>query len=180
MLKCAPRSGSGCYVPTRYQKTALHIAAECSTADVVAALLKAGAHVNPEDNHKKTPLHKACSRFDYDAGPALLLIRNGAAVNAICGTDFRTRPWTSQLAHGSTAASSRSSSAPARPPRAHTDQLLLQGVHPESDHGGRLRRLPAHPPQRPRRNVRPAFRPPPPAGDGPSSSSTPSTSVTTE
>ena len=70
--------------------------------------------------------------------------------------------------------------APARPPRAHTDQLLLQGVHPESDHGGRLRRLPAHPPQRPRRNVRPAFRPPPPAGDGPSSSSTPSTSVTTE
>ena len=85
-------AGADVNVPTRYQKTALHIAAECSTADVVAALLKAGAHVNPEDNHKKTPLHKACSRFDYDAGPALLLIRNGADVNAICGTGFPYTP----------------------------------------------------------------------------------------
>ena len=85
-------AGADVNVPTRYQKTALHIAAECSTADVVAALLKAGAHVNPEDNHKKTPLHKACSRFDYDAGPALLLIRNGTDVNAICGTGFPYTP----------------------------------------------------------------------------------------
>ena len=42
--------------------------------------------------------------------------------------DFRTRAWTSQLAHGSTAASSRSSSAPAPPSPGTTTNAYIQNV----------------------------------------------------
>ena len=63
-----------------YQRPPLHLAAECSRANVAAALLKAGADVNRGDAFNLTPLHWACAR--PCPGLALLFIRHGAAVNA--------------------------------------------------------------------------------------------------
>ena len=63
------------------ERTPLHYAAEWSNAKLVAALLEAGADVNRGDGQGETPLTCACNRSDSDVGPALVLIRNGAAVN---------------------------------------------------------------------------------------------------
>ena len=63
------------------ERTPLHYAAEGSNAKLVAALLEAGADVNSRDGHDETPLTWACNRSDSDVGPALVLIRKGAAVN---------------------------------------------------------------------------------------------------
>ena len=65
-----------------YQMAPLHFAARNGNADVVAALLKAGADVNRCDAHNYTPLHWACMRRDSDVEPALVLLKNGAEVDA--------------------------------------------------------------------------------------------------
>ena len=64
------------------QKTPLHLAACYGPAKLVATLIKAGADVNRARADNYTPLHSACWRNDSDFEPALVLIRNGAAVDA--------------------------------------------------------------------------------------------------
>ena len=68
--------------PTKGRCTPLLYAAGDGNANVVAALLEAGADVNRGNAFGETPLHWACCRMDSDVEHALLLIRNGAAVNA--------------------------------------------------------------------------------------------------
>ena len=85
--------------------TPLHFAAYNCPADVVATLIRAGAEVNSVASGGSIPLHVACERIrrnDDDAEPALVLTRNGAAVNAKDGwgdtpleTAFR---WSTPLA----------------------------------------------------------------------------------
>ena len=74
-------AGAEINAPDQYQWTPLLFAASNSHAIVVAALIKAGADVNRGNENNKTPLHWACRRVDSDVEPALLLLRNGAAVN---------------------------------------------------------------------------------------------------
>ena len=62
--------------------TPLHLAAKHCPANVVAALIKAGADVNQGGEYNITPLHSACCRDDSDVEPALVLIRNGADLSA--------------------------------------------------------------------------------------------------
>ena len=68
--------------PTKGRCTPLLYAAGDGNANVVAALLEACADVNRGNAFGETPLHWACCRMDSDVEHALLLIRNGAAVNA--------------------------------------------------------------------------------------------------
>ena len=68
--------------PTKGRCTPLLYAAGDGNANVVAALLEGGADVNRDNAYGETPLHWACCRMDSDVEHALLLIRNGAAVNA--------------------------------------------------------------------------------------------------
>ena len=76
-------AGANVNAPNVHQNTPLHLAAVRGYANVVAALLEAGADVNRGDHSNFTPLHWACMRYDLHVEPALiLLIRNGAAVNA--------------------------------------------------------------------------------------------------
>ena len=146
--------------------------------DCLHVLLEAGANVNAPNVHQNTPLHLAAvrgyanvvaalphavdhSNFTPSLGVyvmipgALIRGQNGAAVTPQGRTPldyaiiYRQRLVPILLRAGA-----------ALP--AHHDQR----VHPESDRGGRLRPLRAQPPRRPRRNVRPAFLPPP-AGDSP-------------
>ena len=68
------------------QSTPLHFAAGDCPANVIAALIKAGADVNVTPRcsdrgaNNFTPLYAACERSDVE--PAKVLIRNGADVNA--------------------------------------------------------------------------------------------------
>ena len=75
-------AGADIHAPDDPQRTPLHYAASQSNEEVVAALLEAGADVNRGDIHGETPLHRACVRSDSVVEPALVLIRNGAAVDA--------------------------------------------------------------------------------------------------
>jgi ankyrin repeat protein len=74
-------AGADINAPSVSQNTPLHFAARNSNTDIVAALLEAGADVNRADSFNITPLHFACRCSDSYVGTALLLIRNGAAVN---------------------------------------------------------------------------------------------------
>ena len=152
-------AGANVNAPNVHQNTPLHLAAVRGYANVVAALLEAGADVNRGDHSNFTPLHWACMRYDLHVEPALiLLIRNGAAVNA--RTSQGRTPLDYAIIYRQRLVPILLRAGAALP--AHHDQR----VHPESDRGGRLRPLRAQPPRRPRRNVRPAFLPPP-AGDSP-------------
>ena len=75
-------AGADIHLPCWQMRTPLYYATTCGNADVIAALIKAGADVNRGDKNGETPLHLVC--FLYDVGPALLLLRHGAAatVNA--------------------------------------------------------------------------------------------------
>ena len=68
--------------PSRSQSTPLHFATRHGHANVVAALIKAGADVNRGNSYDAIPLHQACWRDDSDVEPALVLIRNGADLSA--------------------------------------------------------------------------------------------------
>ena len=152
-------AGANVNAPNVHQNTPLHLAAVRGYANVVAALLEAGADVNRGEHSNFTPLHWACMRYDLHVEPALiLLIRNGAAVNA--RTSQGRTPLDYAIIYRQRLVPILLRAGAALP--AHHDQR----VHPESDRGGRLRPLRAQPPRRPRRNVRPAFLPPP-AGDSP-------------
>ena len=74
-------AGADIHAPDDPQRTPLHYAASQSNEEVVAALLEAGADMNRGDIHGETPLHRACVRSDSVVEPALVLIRNGAAVD---------------------------------------------------------------------------------------------------
>ena len=131
-------AGANVNAPNVHQNTPLHLAAVRGYANVVAALLEAGADVNRGDHSNFTPLHWACMRYDLHVEPALiLLIRNGAAVNARTSQGrthldyaiiYRQRLVPILLRAGA-----------ALP--AQNDQR----VHPGSDRRGRLRPLRAHP-----------------------------------
>ena len=76
-------AGADIHAPTsKSQSTPFHYAAERSHANVIAALIKAGAELNRGNAFGETPLHWACLRDDSHVEPVLLLLRNGAAVNA--------------------------------------------------------------------------------------------------
>ena len=85
-------AGANVNAPDGFQRTPLHYAAGYLNAIVVGALIKAGADVNRGDASGQTPLHWACAHSVSDVGPALLLIRNGADVNAIRGAGFPRTP----------------------------------------------------------------------------------------
>ena len=131
-------AGANVNAPNVHHNTPLHLAAVRGYANVVAALLEAGADVNRGDHSNFTPLHWACMRYDLHVEPALiLLIRNGAAVNARTSQGrthldyaiiYRQRLVPILLRAGA-----------ALP--AQNDQR----VHPGSDRRGRLRPLRAHP-----------------------------------
>ena len=64
-----------------FQVTPLHLAAQFSSAQVVKALIEAGADLEAEDNHRLTPLHLA-AQFDQSATVVRVLIEAGANVAA--------------------------------------------------------------------------------------------------
>ena len=72
----------------------LHWAAKYSEdAEVIDALIKAGAKVNSRDRNRCIPLHDA-ARYNYDTEIIDALIKAGARVNAKCdATYYSTRAW---------------------------------------------------------------------------------------
>lgn len=56
------RSGSNIYYRDRYGRTALHIAARCSTVSTVRMLITHGFDVNDVDKHGQNALHRAAER----------------------------------------------------------------------------------------------------------------------
>ena len=64
----------------QWQRTPLHIAADCNKIEAVAALISHGADVNARDKDQCTPLHAAAVNNEIEAVAAL--ISHGADVNA--------------------------------------------------------------------------------------------------
>ena len=60
--------------------TALHLAAQFSSASVVRALIEAGAEVNARDSWKQSPLHSAAS---YNPAAVPVLLEANADVNVL-------------------------------------------------------------------------------------------------
>ena len=60
-------------------RTPLHFAAVFGQAEVVIALIKAGADINAKDKYGETPLHYSAEQDDIKT--ALVLIKEGADIN---------------------------------------------------------------------------------------------------
>jgi ankyrin repeat protein len=75
-----------CDVPGIFgnSESVLHLAAESADANIVEAVIAAGAYVDRRDSRDETPLHRAASRFNVAAVQALL--KAGADVNAADST----------------------------------------------------------------------------------------------
>jgi ankyrin repeat protein len=71
-------SGADVSLADDNQWTPLHFAAQAASEPVAAALLKAGATVDPRDSHGNSPLFKAVFSFRGDGGLIPLLRQHGA------------------------------------------------------------------------------------------------------
>ena len=61
--------------------SALHLAAQFSSASVVKVILKSGADINARDSYQQTPLHYAAQHNNVEV--VRMLIERGANVSAV-------------------------------------------------------------------------------------------------
>lgn len=74
---------------SQFNQTALHLASERASVEIVNMLLEAGAPIDPMDDFYRTPLIMACQRGDADIVRSL--VKYGADVNHLKFYD--TPPW---------------------------------------------------------------------------------------